>query len=117
MITPRFFHRLAAISAVGFLISFLLWPALWAPQRLTLLLHGLFSIPVLIALPGIIRGKLYTHAWSTLLTAVYVAWCAMEAYINVAARAPAATTAVLGALWFVSSNLFVRGQRVQNLSQ
>ncbi len=111
--TPKIFQRLAATSASLFLILFLVWPTLWAPSRLATVLMGLASIPGWLALPGLIRGKVYTHAWTTLLTSLYVAYCAMEAYANPFARQPALVCGLLGALWFVSSNLYVRGQRHQ----
>lgn len=109
--TPQFFRHLGAFSALGFIIVLLLWPTLWVPNRLGTVLAVLCSIPGLIALPGLFRGKIYTHAWTTLLTALYVAYCAMEAYANPAARAPALLAGILGASWFVSSNLYVRGSR------
>ena len=109
--TPRFFQRLAALCASGFVLVFILWPLVWVPNRLGMLLAPLVCIPGLIALPGLFRGKVYTHAWTTLLSTMYVAWCAMEAYANPAVRWPALTAGSLAALWFVSSNLYVRGQR------
>ncbi len=108
---PRLFHILAAVAAIGFVLVFLLWPILWVPNRLAMLLAPLALIPAVIALPGLIRGKVYTHAWTTLLSTLYVAWCAMEAYANPPVRSPALTAGLLAALWFVSSNLYVRGRR------
>ena len=116
-LTPRFFHILAAASACGFMLVFLLWPTLWVPSRMATVVMGFFSLPGLLALPGLIRGKVYTHAWSTLASTCYIAYCAMEAYVNLEARAPAVLGMCLGAIWFTASNLFVRGQRIQNLSQ
>ena len=115
--TPRFFQILAAISASLFLLVFILWPTVWVPSRMATALTVVFSIPGFIALPGLFRGKVYTHAWTTLLSTCYIAYCAMEAYANLDARLPALLGMVLGASWFVSSNLFVRGQRIQNVAQ
>lgn len=109
--TPQFFRVLAAASASAFMLVWLLWPTLWVPSRLATVLMGLCAIPGLLALPGMIRGKTYTHAWSTLAAVCYMAWCAMEAYVNLAARPPAVTGFTLGAIWFVASNLYVRGQK------
>ncbi|MGJ8668320.1 MAG: DUF2069 domain-containing protein [Oceanococcus sp.] len=113
--TPRFFHILAAVSASGFMLVFLLWPTVLVPSRMGTVVMGLFSIPGLFALPGLIRGKVYTHAWSTLASTCYIAYCAMEAYVNLDARLPAVIGMSLGSVWFVASNLFVRGQRIQNV--
>ena len=115
--TPRFFRFLAALSASAFMLVFLLWPTVLAPSRMATVIMGLFSIPGLIALPGLFRGKTYTHAWSTLAVTCYIAYCAMEAYVNLDSRVPALICMVLGAVWFVASNLFVRGQRIQHLPQ
>ncbi len=109
--TPAFFHKLAAASATGFLLVFLLWPGLWVPNRFDLVLAGLLSIPGWIALPGLVRGKVYTHAWTTLLATGYIAYCALEAYANPIAKGPALLCMFLGAFWFIGSNLYVRGQR------
>lgn len=109
--SPQFFRYLAAASATGFMLVWLIWPSLWVPSRLATVLMSLAAIPGLLALPGLIRGKLYTHAWSTMAVTCYVAWAAMEAYVNLAARAPALTAMGLGAVWFVASNLYVRGAR------
>lgn len=112
--SPQLFQRLGAYSAAGFVLVFLLWPTVWVPNRLAMLLSPVAAIPALIALPGLFRGKVYTHAWSTLASTLYVAWCAMEAYANPSARAPAVLAALLAACWFVSSNLYVRGQRTRS---
>ncbi len=109
--TPQLFRHLASVGACGFVLVFLLWPILWVPNRLAMLLAPLALIPAFIALPGLLRGKVYTHAWTTLLSTLYVAWCAMEAYANPPARVPALTAGLLAVLWFVSSNLYVRGRR------
>jgi uncharacterized membrane protein len=113
--TPRFFHYLAAFSAAGFLLAFLLWPTVWVPNRFDTAVAVLLSLPGFIALPGLIRGKVYTHAWSTLLSTLYIAYASLEAYANPAARSPALLCMCLGASWFIASNLFVRGQRIQRL--
>ncbi len=115
--TPHFFRYLAAFSASAFMLVFVLWPTVLVPSRMAMVIMGLFSIPGLLALPGLFRGKTYTHAWSTMAVTCYIAYCAMEAYVNLDSRAPALICMVLGAIWFVASNLFVRGQRIQNLPQ
>ena len=108
---PQYFQALAALSASSFMLVWILWPTLWVPSRLATLLMLPCALPGLMALPGMIKGKAYTHAWSTLAVTCYMAWCAMEAYVNLEARAPAVTGLTLGAIWFVASNLYVRGQR------
>ena len=109
--TPRLFQRLAAIAAATYCLVFLLWPTLWAPWRLGVVVHGLLVIPALVALPGLIRGKVYTHAWSTLAATLYCAYAAWQAYDDLTVRAPALTCLCAGVLWFTASNLYVRGSR------
>lgn len=110
---PKHFKLLACLSASGFMLVWILWPTLWAPSRFASLLMLPLAIPGLLALPGMFKGKAYTHAWSTLAVTCYMAWCAMEAYVNLEARPPAVAGLALGAAWFVASNLYVRGQRRQ----
>lgn len=65
------------------------------------LLPLLWIAPLLLPLPGLVRGQRYTYAWSTLLMIGYVALALTE--IIAAPHARAASAAIL----FISFALFV----------
>jgi uncharacterized membrane protein len=67
------FNRLAAISLVGLLFLCLAWELWLAPLRPGGSMLALKALPLLFPLFGILRGKRYTHQWTSLLSLVYVA--------------------------------------------
>lgn len=116
--TPTLFHRAALACVAAMLALIWVWMLWWAPYRHGLMIATLATVFLLPALPGLIRGKLYTHAWSTLLSTGYMLFAAVEYASAEPARAPALLTLCCAAGWFVCSSLFVRGEsRRQRLSQ
>lgn len=103
----------ARILAVAGLMSLLACLFYWYGQllpsvRLGLLLPALLAVPLLLPLPGLIRGRAYTYAWTSLLTLLYLTWALTELLANPAAR-PAAYPAFFSALMlFTGCLLFVR---------
>ncbi len=63
---------------------------------------------LLLPLPGLLRGREYTHAWASMLVAFYCALWLAEGWAELSARGPAFTLAALAALDFVSLVLYVR---------
>lgn len=66
------FNRLASISLVGLLFLCLAWELWLAPLRPGGSMLALKALPLLLPLFGILRGKRYTHQWTSMLSLVYV---------------------------------------------
>lgn len=69
--TP-WFNRLAAVSLVGLLFLCLAWELWLAPLRPGGSMLALKALPLLVPLFGILRGKRYTHQWTSMLALAYV---------------------------------------------
>lgn len=67
------FNRLASTSLVGLLFLCLAWELWLAPLRPGGSMLALKALPLLLPLFGILRGKRYTHQWTSMLTLAYVA--------------------------------------------
>jgi uncharacterized membrane protein len=67
------FNRLAAVSLVGLLFLCLSWELWIAPLRPGGSMLALKALPLLFPLFGILRGKRYTHQWTSMLSLIYVA--------------------------------------------
>ncbi len=66
------FNRLTSISLVGLLFLCLAWELWLAPLRPGGSMLALKALPLLLPLFGILRGKRYTHQWTSMLALVYV---------------------------------------------
>lgn len=73
---------------------------LWLPLALT--------APLLLPLPGLIRGRAYTHAWASLLSLLYLTGILTELLANPPARPLAYPAFFSGLLLFTGCVLFVR---------
>ena len=67
------FNRLASASLVGLLFLCLAWELWLAPIRPGGSMLALKALPLLLPLFGILRGKRYTHQWTSMLSLAYVA--------------------------------------------
>lgn len=74
------FNRLASISLVGLLFLCLAWELWLAPLRPGGSMLVLKALPLLFPLFGILRGKRYTHQWTSLLSLMYFAEGAVRAF-------------------------------------
>jgi uncharacterized membrane protein len=68
----------------------------------------LLALPLLLPLPGLWRGKPYTHAWCSMLVVFYIGGFLAEAWANPRSATPAFALALLGAAEFVALVLYVR---------
>lgn len=75
------------------------------------LLALLWLVPLLPALPGIVNGKRYTYAWSTLLVTGYVALALTEIVANAAQRGIATLMLLVAFALFVALVAFLRVSR------
>ena len=75
---------------------------------------ALFALPLLAPLPGLWRGRAYTHAWSSLLIVFYAAGFLVEAKSR-PDSAPWLVLSFVAAAEFVALVLYVRFSRVDRL--
>jgi len=66
------FNRLASASLVGLLFLCLAWELWLAPLRPGGSMLALKALPLLLPLFGILRGRRYTHQWTSMLALAYV---------------------------------------------
>jgi uncharacterized membrane protein len=67
------FNRMASTSLIGLLFLCLAWELWLAPLRPGGSMLALKALPLLLPLFGILRGKRYTHQWTSMLALAYVA--------------------------------------------
>jgi len=68
----------------------------------------LLVLPLLLPLPGLWRGKPYTHAWCSMLIVFYVGGFMAEAWANPESATRAFALASLAAAEFIALVLYVR---------
>lgn len=66
-------NRLTSTSLVGLLFLCLAWELWLAPLRPGGSMLALKALPLLLPLFGILRGRRYTHQWTSMLALAYVA--------------------------------------------
>lgn len=69
---------------------------------------GLYSIPLLLPLPGLIKGRRYTHTWATLCVLPYFIVSVTEAVANPAIHRWALAVLAASLLWFFALITFLR---------
>lgn len=69
---------------------------------------GMILVPILLPLPGIIRGKPYTHAWSSYIILMYFIHGCVEAYANPAQRNFALLEIILTTYLFIGVIFYTR---------
>lgn len=69
---------------------------------------SLLAAPLLLPLPGILRGRLYTYRWASMLLAFYSALYLAAGYHDPGTQTISFAIATLAALDFVGLVLFVR---------
>lgn len=70
----------------------------------------LLALPLLFPLPGLLRGRDYTYAWSTMLLVFYVGGYLSASYTNPAEKWTCIGIAALAALEFVSLSVYVKAR-------
>lgn len=114
MLTGSRVVRGIALSALGCHVALAGWlvawlgflaplPGAWAPAFAVAL-----ALPLAIALPGIVRGRAYTHAWASLVTPFYLALALMELAAGPEPRGYALTATLLALGAFTGSLAYVR---------
>lgn len=98
-----------ALTAHGLLMAALI---VWG-GNLSLIAAVLLAVP----LPGLLRDRLYTYQWASMLLVFYAALWLAEGYANPAGRAVAFAIASLAAFDFVSLVLCVRWRQREQLAR
>jgi uncharacterized membrane protein len=107
------------MSAASTLRALTIW--LWTAVSLSLLawtlvgypwpLCAIAVLPLLAPLHGLVRGKRYTYAWTTLFAIPYLVFAVTELLVNPQARIVAAMSLLLVFAWFCTMILFLRASR------
>ncbi len=102
-------RAVAAIGAAGTIAGLLLWAAAPSPGAPgpRLIVAGVFSLPLLFALIGLLRGRVYTAAWAAMLAVLYMAYALME-YIVLGGSTALWLTLLSSSALFTGSALYPR---------
>lgn len=102
----------ASASLIALFLLCLAWETVLAPLRPGGSYIALKALPLLLPLPGILSGKLYTYRWSSMLILAYLGEGAMRAFSERgAAQVLAALEVVLSAAFFAAVVSYVRLKR------
>lgn len=102
-------NRLAIVSLVSLLFLCLAWELWLAPLHPGGSTLSLKALPLLLPLFGILRGKRYTHQWTSMLALVYVTEGTVRATADTgASQTLAAIEIILAVLLFVACITYAR---------
>lgn len=115
MIDPKKRKRgqlMVVSAALGLLLTISLWCFKFsaAPQTLNITIWGVLALPMLLALPGFLSGKLYTYRWGSMLCLMYFTHGVMEAWAEPSFRVLGLAETVLSVQLFLGSIWFVQGE-------
>lgn len=103
------FHYACVASLIALIFLGLAWELQLAPLRPGGSLLALKILPLLLPLFGVLRGKIYTCQWATMLVLAYVAEGAVRAWSDHGLSAQLAfAEAVLACVFFCSCIAYVR---------
>jgi uncharacterized membrane protein len=105
-------HVAAAISLIALIFTGLAWELWLSPLRPGGSLLALKVLPLLFPLFGILRGKVYTYQWTSMLILAYFAEGAVRAWSDRGLSAQLALIEVaLALLCFAACIVYVRSQQ------
>lgn len=105
-------HAIARCCWLGMLLWSVAWEWWLAPLRPGGSLLVLKALPLLLALPSIWQGRIYTFQWCSMLVLFYFAEAVMRLFdATMASKGCAAVMLVLSVGFFVSCLAFIRKQR------
>lgn len=109
------FGRLLALAGHGLLVLLLLlWHGWLAPPAI-FPVAGVLAVllgPLLLAAPGMLRRRIYTHAWVSLLSLLYFVLAIDGLAAGIAPRWLPAATLTAGVALFTGSVIYVRARGV-----
>lgn len=82
---PAFWLALARISLLALIVLCTGWELWWAPLRPGGSLWALKGVPLLFAISGVLKGKLYTLQWVAMLSLLYLMEGAVRAWSDLSA--------------------------------
>ncbi len=105
----RLWYSLALAGNLGLLMWLMLWfsilsPPAHAPVAIALLFAGLLLLP----LRGLLHGRTYTHAWTSLLSLLYFTHGVVVAWSDSDERVWASIEVALSLALFTGTVLYVR---------
>jgi uncharacterized membrane protein len=106
----------ASLSLLGLILLCLGWEIFWAPLRVGGSLLFLKTLPLLLPLFGILRGKRYTYQWSGMLILFYFTEGVVRVWSEPGvARILASTEVLLSLIFFISVIAYSKftGQKYQ----
>ncbi|UJF19781.1 DUF2069 domain-containing protein [Vibrio sp. SS-MA-C1-2] len=112
----RQIYYISLASTLGLLVWVVLWHIFISPpaELNPYVLAAVWTIPLLFPLPGIIKGKPYTHAWINFCLMLYFLHSLTLLYTDEGERWLAAIELVLTSIAFVSHSFYAkkRGQEL-----
>ena len=107
--SARLLHAITAISLIALIVLCLAWELWLAPQRPGGSWLAIKVLPLLLALPGVLRGKLRTHRAMTLLINAYFVEGVVRAYSDKGLSAQLALAEIaLAVVIFAGAIAYVR---------
>lgn len=106
MILSNFARIFAVMGNLTLIFSLLVWH-LWLIPVTYIWPVALLCLPLLLPLPGLLRGKAYTYGWASLLVMFYFAYLITE-YLASSARPAVAPALFAAALMFSGCSSFGR---------
>ncbi|MGB6008093.1 DUF2069 domain-containing protein [Castellaniella sp.] len=103
-------HRLACICLIALIILCVGWELWWAPLRPGGSLMALKAVPLLFAVRGVLRARLYTLQWVAMLSLLYLMEGAVRAWSDAStvSMALAGVEIVLSLGLYLGAILYVR---------
>lgn len=101
----KFSRHLTLLSYFVLVAVLVIWYGLVFPEPVVLIL---LLLPLVFPLSGILKGKPYTHAWSSFLILLYFIHGIVEAYANPAARMLALLEVLISVAFYTGAVLFAR---------
>ena len=99
---------LAAGSIIALIATTLLWELWLAPTRVPALAAGIKALPLCLPLPGLLKRRMYTYRWTSLLVWLYVFDGAVRVTDGGATSVLAAIELLLCVVLFAACGLHVR---------
>lgn len=102
MLLSRLAHRVTVASHLALMLIIAVRSGWGVPL--------LVAVPLLFPLPGLLRGRDYTFAWSTMLLVFYVGGYLAAGHANPADKWACFGVAALAALEFVALSIYVKAR-------
>ena len=107
--SARVAHLAACVTLAGLILLCFAWEAWLAPLRPGGSWITLKALPLLAALPGVLRGRVYTFRWALLLVLAYLAEGVVRAWSDTGTSALLAGLEIgLAAAFFAAAIAHVR---------